>query len=142
MTESLFRFALGLLAVFAVSANAAEPKKNLFDHSSQGLIDGETAKRVMDENIPAKVWKLYPGNKWVFVSQVEGGITAGGQCVVTARTMLLPLTPTMKAVLFRPEKTATTFDAVAGGGAEQCKALARDKLKESTIAIVSALVKT
>jgi len=141
MMKSLSRFAIVLLVV-AGAAHAAEPKKNLFDHSSQNLIDGEAAKRVMDENIPAKVWKLYPSNKWVFVSQVEGGITADGQCVVTARTMLLPLTPTMKAVLFRPQKTATTFGVLAGGGAEACQTLARDKLKESTLAIVSALVKT
>jgi hypothetical protein len=141
MMKSLSRIAIVLLAV-AGAAHAADPKKNLFDHSSQNLIDGETAKRIMDENIPAKVWTLYPANKWVFVSQVEGGVTEGGQCVVTARTMLLPLTPAMKAVLFRPQKTATTFGSAAGGGTEQCKALARDKLKESTIAIVSALVKT
>ena len=141
MMKSLSRIAILLLAVSG-AAHAAGPKKNLFDHSSQNLIDGETAMRVMDENIPAKVWTLYPANKWVFVSQVEGGITADGQCVVTARTMLLPLTPTMKAVMFRPQKTSTTFGALAGAGTDACKVLARDKLKESTLSIVSALVKT
>jgi hypothetical protein len=55
--------------------------------------------------------------------------------------MLLPLTPTLKAVLFRPEKTATAFDALAGSDADACKAVARDKLKEATEAVVSALVK-
>ena len=55
--------------------------------------------------------------------------------------MLLPLTPTMKAALFRPEKTATAFDAAMNSNTEACKALARVKLKEATSAVVSALVK-
>ena len=45
-------------------------------------------------------------------------------------------------MLFRPEKTATAFDAVAKASDEQCKALAKDKLKEATMAVVSDLVKT
>lgn len=125
----------------ATSAFAAGPKTNLVDHSAGLLIEAEAAKEVMGENIPAKVWRVYPASKWAFVSQVEGGLTAGGACVVTARVMLLPLTPTMKAVLMRPEKIATAFDSVPGAGTDQCKALARDKLKEATTAVVSALVK-
>jgi hypothetical protein len=132
-----------LLCAFLLSLPvwAAEPKTNLVDHSANGLIDAAGAKKVLAENIPAKVWKLYPANKWAFVSQVQGGLTSANTCVVTARVMLLPLTPTVKAVMFRPEKTATSFDAVAGSSTEACKGVARDKLKEATVGVVSALVK-
>jgi hypothetical protein len=121
---------------------AKAPKTNLIDYSSGALIDAAGAKDVMTANIPAKVWALYPASKYAFISQVEGGVTTGGTCVVTARVMLVPLTGTVKAVLFRPQKTATAFDAAPSSGADQCKALARDKLKEATTAVVSSLVKT
>jgi hypothetical protein len=75
------------------------------------------------------------------ISQVEGGMK-GTTCVVSARVMLLPLTPTVKAVLFRPQKTATAFDAAVNSSTDACKAMAKDKLKEATEAVVSALVKT
>jgi hypothetical protein len=137
------KFAITLSALMLSTAVwAAGPKTNLIDHSTEGLIDAASAKSVMAETIPAKVWRLYPASKYAFVSQVEGGVTAGKACVVVARVMLLPLTPTMKAVLFRPEKTATAFDTIAAAGVDQCKALAKDKLKEATQAVVSALVKT
>jgi hypothetical protein len=126
----------------SMSAWAAEPKLNLVDHSQGSLIDAATAKKVMTETVPAKLWKLYPANKWAMVSQVQGGLTASNTCVVTARVMLLPLTPTVKAVMFRPEKTATAFDAAAGSNTEACKAVARDKLKEATTAVVSSVVKS
>jgi hypothetical protein len=126
--------------LLAASAGAAAPKTNFVDHSSGLLIDAAAAKAVMDTSIPAKVWKLYPASKWTFASQVEGGMK-GTTCVVSARVMLLPLTPTMKAVLFRPEKTATAYDAVANSSTDACKAFAKDKLKEATDAVVSALVK-
>ncbi|MDP1901422.1 MAG: hypothetical protein Q8K96_13360 [Rubrivivax sp.] len=135
--------AIALSAVLlSLAASAAAPKTNLVDHSARALIDEAAAKGVMAENIPAKVWKLYPASKYAFVSQVEGGLVRGDTCVVTARVMLVPLTPAMKAVLLRPQKTATAFDALAKAGADQCKALARDKLKEATTAVVSGLVKT
>ncbi len=127
--------------LLSAAAWAAGPKTNLVDHSTDLLIDAAAAKAVMGENIPAKVWKVYPAAKWAFVSQVEGGMK-GTTCVVAARVMLLPLTPTVKAVLFRPEKTATAFDAVANSSTDACKAMAKDKLKEATTAVVSALVKT
>jgi hypothetical protein len=130
-----------LIGIFGCSTVwAAEPKTNLTDHSTDLLIDADTAKQVMGENIPAKVWKLYPASKYTFVSQVEGGMN-GTTCVVSARVMLLPLTPTMKAILFRPQKTATAFDSIANSNTDACKALARTKLKEATTAVVSALVK-
>jgi hypothetical protein len=127
--------------LLSTAAWAAGPKTNFVDHSSGLLIEAATAKAVMGENIPAKVWKVYPASKWAFVSQVEGGMK-GSTCVISARVMLLPLTPTVKAVLFRPQKTATAFDAAANSSTDACKAMAKDKLKEATEAVVSALVKT
>lgn len=132
--------AAGLLSI--ASAHAAPPKAQFLDFSSDALIDAATAKAVLDEQIPAKVWKVYTPAKWAFVSQVEGGITANGTCVVTARVMMLPLTQAMKAVLLRPEKIATSFDAVPGAGIEQCRALAKTKLGEAARSVVSSLVKT
>lgn len=126
----------------ATAAFAAPPAKAvLLDFSTEALIDGGSAKATLAEGIPAKVWKVYPASKWGFVSQVEGGITSGGVCVVTARVMMVPLTSTLKAVLFRPEKTATSFDAQAGASADQCKQLAKAKLGEATQGVVSSLVK-
>jgi hypothetical protein len=119
-----------------------EPKSMLLDLSTKALIDSETAKAMLQEHIPAKVWKVYPEGKWTFLSQVEGGITANGICVVTARVVMLPRTGTVRAVLWRPEHAATAFDALPGVGADQCKALARDKLKQAIDAVVSSLVKS
>jgi hypothetical protein len=137
---------LAALSVLPLAAGAADakppppPKTNLIDHSADQLIDEASARAIMGENIPAKVWKLYPANKFAFLSQVAGGITPAGTCVVTARVMLLTVTPATKAVLFRPQKTATAFDAKPTGGLDGCKAAAREKLKEATTAVVSALV--
>ena len=129
--------------LLATQAFAAPPAKAvLLDFSSEGLIDAASAKAVLAEGIPAKVWKVYPATKWGFVSQVEGGVTASGVCVVTARVMMIALTPTVKAPLFRPEKIATTFDAASGASAEQCKQLAKAKLGEATQSVVSGLVKS
>ena len=127
--------------MLSMAAWAAEPKTNLMDHSNGTLIETGAAKAVMAENIPAKVWKLFPARKYTFLSQVEGGMTANRTCVVSARVMLLPLTATVGAVLMRPPKTATAFDAQPDSSTEQCRALARDQLKEATTAVVSALVK-
>lgn len=129
------------LFVLATAVCAAPPKTKLLDFSAAALIDEAAAKAVMAENIPAKVWKLYPASKYAFVSQVDGGVTSGGTCVVVARVMLVTLTPNVRAPLLRPQKTAAAYDAVPGAGADRCKALARDKLKEATVAVVSALVK-
>lgn len=130
------------LLLFTMSAWAAGPKTNLMDFSNATLIETGAAKAVMAEIIPAKVWKLFPARKYTFLSQVEGGLTADKSCVITARVMLLPLTATVGAVLMRPQKTATAFDVQPGSSPEQCQALARDKLKEATNAVVSGLVKT
>jgi hypothetical protein len=118
-----------------------EPKSLLLDLSSEALIDSDSAKAMLKEGIPAKVWKIYPEGKWTFLSQVEGGLTREGICVVTARVMLLPRTGTVRAVLWRPQQKATTFDARPGATADQCKTLAREKLKEAIAGVASALVK-
>ena len=130
------------LLLFTMSAWAAGPKTNLMNFSNATLIETGAAKAVMAEIIPAKVWKLFPAKKYTFLSQVEGGLTADKSCVITARVMLLPLTATVGAVLMRPQKTATAFDVQPGSSTAQCQALARDKLKEATNAVVSGLVKT
>ena len=130
------------IMMLAVSAWAADPKPktNFVDHSNALLISAEAAKAVMNENLPAKVWKIYPASKYAFISQVEGGMK-GTTCVVAARVMLVPLTATAKAVLFRPQQMATAFDALVNSSTEACKALAKDKLKEATGAVASTLVK-
>lgn len=134
-----------LLSALLLSASvfAAEVKTNFLDHSNDTLIDEASAFAVMKESIPAKVWKIYPASKYAFLSQVEGGVNAAGLCVVTARVMVLPLTATVRAALFRPlpKMTATAYDAIPGATADKCKALAKDKLKEATGAVVSNIVK-
>ncbi len=131
-----------VLLLLTPTAWAEGPKTNFLDYSAGTLVEAAAAHAVMAANIPAKVWKLYPANKYAFISQVEGGVTASGTCVVTARVMLMPVTQATKAVLFRPQKTATAFDAVPSSNAAQCKDVAKDKLKEATTAVVSSLVKS
>lgn len=142
LKNTLVLSALLCAAAGTALAAPAPPKAQLIDHSSGSLIDAATAKAVLADGIPARVWKVYPTSKWAFTSQVEGGITAGGTCVVTARVMMLPLTVTLKAVLYRPEKIATAFDAQPGATPEQCKDLAKAKLKQAVESVVSSLVKS
>lgn len=132
---------LALALLIAAPAWAAGVKTNFMDHSNESLIDEASTKAVMAEAIPDKVWKIYPASRYVFLSQVEGGLNASRTCVVAARVMVLPLTATAKAVLFRPQKTATSFDAEADSSTEQCRSLAKAKLKEATLAVVSSIVK-
>ncbi len=128
----------------SAAAGAAEVKTRFLDHSNANLIDEAGAKAVMAANVPAKVWKIHPAARFAFLSQVEGGVNAAGTCVVAARVMVLPLTATVNAPLFRPlpKLTATAYDAIAGSTVDKCKALAKDKLKEATQAVVSNIVKT
>lgn len=129
-----------LLAWTAVSS-AAPPKINLVDHSNGLLIGEADAKSVVAANIPPAVWRIYPASRFAIASQVEGGMTADNTCVVAARVMVLPVTPTARAVLFRPQKTATAFGAAPNSSSEQCRAMARVKLKDATASVVSAIVK-
>jgi hypothetical protein len=129
------------LAVHGADAKPAGGKKRvLLDLSTEAVMDSATAKAILAEAIPARVWKLYPPRRWGFVSQVEGGFTDSKTCVVTARVMLAPLTVT-DGVILRPEKRATVFDAIPNATREQCRQLARDKLREAADVVVSSLVK-
>jgi hypothetical protein len=141
--KHLVALSLLLLSTAVCAQNQAPVKTNFIDHSNNVLIDEATAKAVLGENIPARVWKIHSPNSYTFVSQVEGGLNAARTCVVTARVMVLPLTAAMKAPMFRPlpKLTATAFDAAANSSTDQCKALAKDKLKEATLAVVSNIVK-
>ena len=47
---------------------------------------------------------------------------------------------TTKLLLFKPERMATTFDTLPGASIEQCRALAKTKLREANQALVSVLV--
>lgn len=139
MTAVLALTTASAMAVDAKSAAAAK-KRILLDLSSEALMDKASARATMAEVIPEKLWKLYPASKWGFVSQVEGGFNSAKICVVTARVMLAPLTVT-NGVILRPEQRVTTFDALPGATAEQCKKLAKDKLREATEGVVSSLIK-
>ena len=125
----------------AQAAFAAPPKTVFIDHSTDTVMDEATAKAIMAQGITPRVLKLYPASKWGFVSQVSGGLMANSTCVITARVMMMQLTPTLKALLFRPEKTATTFDALPNASAEQCKQLAKTKLQEAVQSVSSSLIK-
>jgi hypothetical protein len=140
MAAAIVGLGIGCLAVPV--AAAPPPKAVLVDHSMAALIDSKAAVAMLGESIPARVWKLYPANKWGYVTQVEGGFTASGTCVVTARTMIMALTPTLKVMMFRPYKTATAFDAAPGLSKDACRDLAKQKLQESINGVVSSLVNT
>jgi hypothetical protein len=120
----------------------AAPPKNavLIDHSTRTLIDAATARQVVGASIPARAWKLYPAKNFGYVSEVAGGFTSSGTCVITARVMMMELTPTLKAPLYRPRETSTTFDALPQATEEQCKQLAKSKLQEAVESVVSSLV--
>lgn len=124
----------------AADAKPTSKKQVLLDLSSEALIDAASARAVVSDAIPAAVWKLYPPGRWGFFSQVEGGFTAERICVVTARVMLAPLTVT-NGLIMRPAKRATAFDAKPNATQEECKALARSKLKQAADGVVSSVVK-
>ncbi|MFI4931813.1 MAG: hypothetical protein ACHP83_16340 [Burkholderiales bacterium] len=126
--------------VWAADTTAAQKKLVLLDLSSETLIDAASARTVVGEAIPAAVWKLYPPRKWGFFSQVSGGFTSDKICVVTARVMLAPLTVT-NGIIMRPAQRAMAFDAKPNATQDECKSIARAKLREATDAVVSSLVK-
>ena len=116
----------------------------MVDHSNATLLDKGAVQAVWAERMPAattaRLVKLYPPSQWGFLSQVEGGFTAGKVCVVTASVMLAPRSG--KTVAFAPSKAATAFDAQPGATQEQCQALAKAKLGEAVTAVMSSLVAT
>jgi hypothetical protein len=123
---------------------AKPPQYLIIDHSTEAVMDKASAlatwKTQMDQKRVDRIAKLYPVGKWGFVSQVEGGFTPDKACVITARAMLVPRIVNSRLV-FKPEKSATTFGTVANATLEQCKALATDKLKEAITAVDSSLAK-
>jgi hypothetical protein len=125
----------------SLNATAAPPKPLFIDHSTASVMNEATAKALWSASVPAKVWKVYPVKKWGFLSQVEGGFTQDKACVITARAMMLPIGVSGKNLVFKPEYTATTFDALPGATQEQCRELAKSKLQEAIQAVVSDLVK-
>lgn len=127
------------LLLAAGPARAAPPKWVIVDHSTETLIARDGAMAIWNKALTARVAKLYPPAKWGFASEVEGGFNAAKVCVVTARAMMMPVTVGGKYLRFKPEKTATTFDALPGATQEQCRQLARTKLEEAIGAVVGGL---
>ena len=132
------RLLAALLAIASGTAFAAPPVYLTLDNSSAQLMDAATAAAMWKQNLPAKMFKLYPEKKWGFVSEVEGGFDDARVCVVTARAMMLPRSG--KALLYHPAKTATAFGTQANASAEQCRALARAKLGDAMVAVSTSLV--
>lgn len=134
--------AAALLSLGA-AAHAADPVFITLDHSTEGVIDKASVQAVWKESLAGKLVKLnklYPAKRWGFVSEVEGGYTQAKVCVVTARVMMMPTTMAGKSLLFKPNKTATTYDAVPNATKEQCNDLAKAKLKEAIGGVIGSLV--
>jgi hypothetical protein len=127
-----------LLLPCASLAFAAPAKYIIIDHSTAPWMDQAQAEAIWLKAPTAKFVKLYPAKKWGFLSQVEGGIDTTKTCVITARTLMLPVQG--KNLLFKPAKSATTFGSQANASLEQCKALAAAKLDEAVQALGSALI--
>ncbi len=120
------------------------PQFTTVNHSNSMLIDEKAAQAVWQAQLakigPKRLSKLYPPSKWGFLSQVEGGFTAGKVCTITASVSLMPRTS--KTVAFKPEKMAVAFDAQPGATQEQCHALAKVKLEEAIASVMSSLAAT
>lgn len=120
------------------TAHAAAPAYQIVDSSSEALMDAATAQALWQEATPAALVKLMPPKRWGFVSEVTGGFTAGKACVVTARAMMLPASG--KTLQFKPVHRATSFDTLPGATPEQCKDLAKAKLKEAIAGVFAGTV--
>jgi hypothetical protein len=131
------------LIALAATAHAADPVYTTLDHSTDGLIDKAAAQAVWVEQLSGKVPRLnrlYPTRRWGFLSQVEGGFTAGKACVITARAMMLPLSATGRSRVLKPTKTPTPVDTEPNAPREQCNDLAKAKLKEAVQGVLSSLL--
>jgi hypothetical protein len=126
-----------LLMIGSAALAAPPPPYITLDHSTETLMDAKTAKALWDPVLTARLARLYPAKKWGFVSEVEGGFNQAKTCVVTARAMMLPRSG--KTLVFAPMKTATAFDSLPNATQEQCKDLAKTKLKEAIQGSVSEL---
>ncbi|MEO7152054.1 MAG: hypothetical protein ABIX46_10165 [Burkholderiaceae bacterium] len=124
----------------AGGAMAAPVPYLTLDHSTEVLMDKASANQLWLEGLPAaRLARLYPPSKWGFVSQVEGGFTDARVCVVTARAMLVPRKG--KTLVFQPRQTATAFATLPGASQQQCRDIARSKLKEAVAAVVAPLLR-
>lgn len=129
--------------MLAGTALAATPRPLSTDHSSHELIDAATAEQLWRKNLPARIKKLYPSNKFRFVSEVWGGFTESKLCVVTARAAVMPVVrlPVQGAkVMYEPVRSATAFDAKPDLSAGQCADVARGLLEEAIQSIAASLV--
>jgi hypothetical protein len=136
---------LAVTLMLANGAFAAAPTPLSMDLSSSALIDGASSEKIWQENVSAKIAKLYPTRRFRFVSEVAGGFNAGKTCVVSARAMLLPVVmlPVQGTkVIYAPIKSASAFDAASNLSQEQCQDLAKAKLKEAIQAMTAALAAT
>ena len=152
MKAGVARLAVVVTLMLATSAFAIDPKPAKtskppkpisVDQSASFLIDPVASEKLWAENIPAKVRKLYPTNKFRFVSEVGGGFNEGKTCIVSARAMMLPVVrlPIQgPKAIYAPVKSSTAFDAVPNLSREQCQELARTKLNEAIPSVASALV--
>jgi hypothetical protein len=129
------------LLTLAMAAHAADPVYITLDHSTDSVMDKAAAQAIWAESLAGKTLKLnklYPTKRWGFVSEVEGGFNQAKTCVVTARVMMMPAT-VAKSLVFKPNKTATAFDALPNATREQCQDLAKAKLKEAIQGVLSSL---
>jgi hypothetical protein len=131
-------FAAFLLVAAVQSVQAAPPVYIIVDNSPSLLMDRSTAEALWQEQMTSKLARLYPAKKWGFVSEVEGGFDDEKICVITARAMVLPRSG--RALVYRPTKTATAFGTRAGASHQQCRTLAKAKLREAIEAVGSALL--
>lgn len=139
-TRNAFLFAA---LVSTGAAHAADPVFITLDHSSESVIDKASVQAIWKESLDGKLLKLnelYPAKRWGFVSEVEGGHTQAKVCVVTARVMMMPTTMSGRSLLFKPNKTATTFDTLPNATKEQCGDLAKAKLKEAIGGVLGSLI--
>ena len=125
--------------LFATNANAAAaaPQFKIKNNSPVALINDAAATAIWNENLPAKLAKVYPIKKWGYLSEVNGGFDDHKVCVVAARAMMVPVAG--KKFIYEPRKVAATIGTQAGATPEQCSALAKAKLKEAVHSVVASL---
>ncbi len=132
---------LAAMLALVTSAHAAVPVYITQDHSSEAVLDNASAQAILKDGMAgrlAMLAKLYPTRRWGFLSAVEGGFNASKTCVITARVSMLPVSG--KSLIYKPGKTATTFDALPGATRDQCRDLAKTKLKEAVQSMLFSLV--
>lgn len=138
------RHLLGSLLLAFSSVTVAAPAEYIFaDDSSSVLIDRSSAlkiwKAMIDDGTRLRLQRLYPVSKWGFMSQVQGGFTSDGICVVTARAVLVPRVMGDRLV-FKPQRSATAFATKPSATREECRDVAAAKLKEAIAAVHSTLI--